>query len=797
MRKLIVLLILVVGLGAASVVVYAQTGIKAISPHSDPLVRMPGSQPGQGIDLADAQSCARCHADYNPSVEPGFNWEGSMMAQAGRDFLFWACMAVSAQDSIWVTGGNPNAVDLCERCHFPGGWLSGRSDPVNVSAMRAEDYDGVTCDLCHRMYDPFFEATYSGERDGNDWLGYWDETNSSTTPSNTAAATTHLTDAGLLGNITFFNGSPFFGIDNEPAAQGYTENASGQFFVSADEQKRASFADASNNHSILYSRYHKSKYFCGSCHDVSNPALANLNSDPTDPLPSESSSASGYFHVERTFSEFMLSAYALEGGSAGKGAFAPDVFDTSLQDDKIGRCQDCHMRDLSGQAANKISSVDRPDESIEHPKSGLPFHDLTGGNAWVTYVLASAIPGSPVFNQTNHDLLYGNTLTLTLELTQGFPLDAVALLAGVDRAKQQLESAADIQNLSYDPSTGALSFRVHNNTGHKLISGFPEGRRMFVNIKAFAGNDLIYEVNPYDTTAGTLKGIRLDVPLGANEVYNGRIVYESQPSSEDITEEGKTFHFVLATGRYKDNRIPPKGFDINTAPARLVQPVWEGQNAPDYFTAAEYAGGFDHVSINIPVGAERVEVKLYYQTTSREYIEFLRDEINGTPEKQTLDSSAYIIQTDPFLAGFRGWGDTIWSLWENNKEVPGASPFLMAEASIVPSVTTCTATTPILLSATPRDSQVDLFWTEEHLSNSDLIKYRLYYDQAGKLLFNADVELTTAYTDVNLTNGQDYCYAVTSWTESCESAPSNIICASPNGQIPGLDRIYLPFIVTQ
>ena len=49
--------------------------------------------------------------------------------------------------------------------------------------------------------------------------------------------------------------------------------------------------------------------------------------------------------------------------------------------------------------------------------------------------------------------------------------------------------------LSIDPATGALSFRVQNNTGHRLISGFPEGRRMFVNIKAYTGDNLIYEVN--------------------------------------------------------------------------------------------------------------------------------------------------------------------------------------------------------------------------------------------------------------------------------------------------------------
>ena len=85
----------------------------------DPLVRMPGTQPGQAT-LEGPNRCLNCHSGYDQAVEPGFNWQGSMMAQAGRDFLFWACMTVAGQDSIWAVG-SPNAVDICERCHFPKG----------------------------------------------------------------------------------------------------------------------------------------------------------------------------------------------------------------------------------------------------------------------------------------------------------------------------------------------------------------------------------------------------------------------------------------------------------------------------------------------------------------------------------------------------------------------------------------------------------------------------------------------------------------------------------------------------
>ena len=118
----------------------------------DPLVRMPGTQPG-AVDLTGdtSQGCIGCHAGAEPE-----HWKGSMMAQAARDPIFWAGLTVAAQDAIWALG-NPNAADICVKCHFPQGWLEGRSDPVNASLMTGEDFDGVSCKICSYMYDPFYQ----------------------------------------------------------------------------------------------------------------------------------------------------------------------------------------------------------------------------------------------------------------------------------------------------------------------------------------------------------------------------------------------------------------------------------------------------------------------------------------------------------------------------------------------------------------------------------------------------------------------------------------------------------------
>ena len=784
--------VLIPGIIASTVVAWTPLPVE-----DDPLLRMPGTQPRQ-VSLEAPNRCTNCHEGYNQAVEPGFNWKGSMMAQASRDFMFWATLTVAAQDSIHVLG-NPNATDLCMRCHFPKGWLEGRSDPTNASKMTGADYDGVQCDFCHRMWDPHFETTYGGKRESSEWLNYWDETDKSSTKSSVAALSTYNADKTQSGNIRLFNGDPFF-FNYEPFSLDYTEAGSGQYFVSADSAKRASFADANARHKMEYSRFHKSKYFCASCHDVSNPVMANLflGKEGDEALPSESLAAFSYFHVERTFSEFILSDYGKQGGAPGIGPFAPNIFTTSTWNNYISRCQDCHMRDGIGKGADKASSILRPDGSIEHPESGQPIHDMTGGNIWVPTILASTVSGSPNYDATNASLLRQGPSVLTLDLNQGLGVDPVALLAGADRSRQQLELAAEIIDLKYSPDTGDLSFKIQNQTGHKLISGFPEGRRIFINIRAFDNNGaLMYEMNPYDSAAATLKGLSYpyqsgyDLPApntpGTNEIYTDELVYEMKPSSTITKEPTSTFHFVLGTDRHKDNRIPPKGFRINEAAERMSEPVWNGEIRKNYFTSDEYAGGYDDVSVKIPSKAALIEVNLYYQTTSREYVEFLRDEINGTGNL-TLANQAYVAQFDPFFDKLKAWGNTIWDLWLHNRNLPGAAPYLMTRSTWItagnnPPDTDCPmpGQPKNLTAQSGGNRSIPLSWSPGDPAPDT--GYNIYYDQAGKMQYiNTVTAGTTSYIDLKLKQRTQYCYVVTAMN-SCgeiiaESLPSNVACTT-------------------
>jgi hypothetical protein len=118
-------------------------------------------------------------------------------------------------------------------------------------------------------------------------------------------------------------------------------------------------------------------------------------------------------------------------------------------------CQSCHMRPDIGEGCNKAGVLTRSD---------LPKHDLTGGNYWMW----------PLIQYQDRE----GTLRLGGGLTQ---LQIEAMDAGRQRGEDQLKMAASLE------VTGN-TVKVTNLTGHKLISGYPEGRRMWLNIKWYDAN---------------------------------------------------------------------------------------------------------------------------------------------------------------------------------------------------------------------------------------------------------------------------------------------------------------------
>jgi hypothetical protein len=100
------------------------------------------------------------------------------------------------------------------------------------------------------------------------------------------------------------------------------------------------------------------------------------------------------------------------------------------------------------------------------------------------------------------------------------------------------------------------------------------------------------------------------------KVYEGKLGLDADAAAATGLPEGESFHFVLNNTWIKDNRIPPRGFTNAAFTAVQAGPV-----------GYSYADGqyWDDTVFGIPRDACRVDVTLYYQTTTKEYIEFLRD----------------------------------------------------------------------------------------------------------------------------------------------------------------------------
>ena len=506
---------------------------------------MPGSQPFEAGILNPPEACEVCHGNYDENVEPHFNWQGSMMAQASLDLLFEANMTIANQDA-------PDSGDLCLRCHLPRGWLRGRSIPTDGSQMLVTDESGVACDFCHRLVDPFFD------------------------PAQNPAE-----DEAILAALS-----------NPPSDFG-----TGMAVIDPTGARRGPFVDATSGHPILVSPFHREAALCGTCHDVSNPAFekdGNGNYVPNEfDAPATDFSAHTIGPVERTYSEWFYSEY-----NTPEGVYAPE-FGGNLE--YVATCQDCHMRDVTGQGCNYGDPPIRDD---------LPLHDITGGSTWFPSLLSTLYPDQ---------------------------VDEAALQAGIARARYMLQNAAEV---ALAQEGERLVVTVTNNTGHKLPTGYPEGRRAWINVKFYdEAMTLISESGAYDPNTGELSH---DAEAK---------IYEIEPGLDEVTaplvgvDPGPSFHFALNNAVFKDNRIPPRGF-TNAAYADF------GGAHVDY----SYADGqyWDNTNYSIPAGAASAEVTLYYQSTSKEFIEFLRDE-NTTNTK----------------------GQELYDLWNDNGTCP---PEIMVQA---------------------------------------------------------------------------------------------------------------------
>jgi len=551
------------------------------------------TQPGIEFPILHAYAgpgaCDNCHGNYDPKndLEPFNLWSGSMMASAGRDPVFWAALDVANNDL-------PGVGEFCLRCHAPKGWLEGRASagpgPTlgdadgcslagNLDESQTNDFEGVTCHLCHRMM--INENPPPGES-GN-----------------------------YLENAQYW-------VDDEVCPNGEDPLAPcrrGPYDYPPPE--------VPPSHEWAYSEYHEGSQFCATCHNVTNPVktLIDENGDDTGiPYP-----------IERTYGEWLRSDYSDAQGSAGQ------------------TCQQCHMPDpgVKGQVACIQGDNDRT--------GNMPGHEFVGGNTWIPGVLRDE---------------YGATID------NGDGFDNAIL-----RAEEMLQGAAQLE-LMAPPEVGpggTLHFdvRVTNLAGHKLPTGYNEGRRMWLDVVVEeADGDPLWESGAYDPATGELTR---DAQV---KVYESRRGIWNRLGNDtcDFVDGGgvEEFHFVLDDCIALDNRIPPLGFtggtDLETRPVGYTYP----ETAPGSGILVNY----DDTSYAVPIPVDAlspltVRATLRYQTSSKEYIEYLRDEAvnNDFPDDCIPRTAGYSWPTPP---GERSRGELLYALWNDGTK---SAPFDMAVES--------------------------------------------------------------------------------------------------------------------
>lgn len=466
------------------VVVVAQVALAQV-PHSG------GSRPGDldgGYDIDAAFKCKSCHdMAANPS-EPALylpydGWISSMMGNSMRDPLFLAAVSVANQD-------RPGIGVYCLRCHSPQAYVRDHmSDAGDTTNFDGIDFDGVTCDACHRAIIP----------DGG---------------------------AALISNT--------------------------QLFFELENKKQGPYDEVlSQAHGGAQTQYTGSSELCGACHQVMNPVLAWKASDGGTLGPQ--------FPLDTTYEEWKQSDFAIAGAG-------------------FRSCQNCHLPGFT-----------TPDGGTEFPvakftgtRSKPPRHVLVGGNRWGLHAVQLANPDSTM----NFQAQFAETLRLTEESL---------------RASSELTATGP--SMPVDGTSTTVSVRVNNLTGHKLPTGYADGRRLWLEVSTPAG----VASGRYDLDAGRL-------------IEDGQLRWYGAHMGQ--AGKGITEHLALQDTIEHDSRIPPKGFRVtpHTKPVDC-----------DWFDLAD--GGYrDHdlATFQVPVPATAVDgeevpvtVRLMHQSVTPEYVEVL------------------------------------------------------------------------------------------------------------------------------------------------------------------------------
>ena len=332
--------------------------------------------------------------------------------------------------------------------------------------------------------------------------------------------------------------------------------------------------------------------FCGQCHQVTNPG-SELRDAAGAPMGIA-------FPLDTTFEEWASSAY----GEEGSGSYAG--------------CVDCHMPRVSG------------DKPVATP-AGSPLrkdprrHALAGGNYWGIQAVMAANPD----RAAAYPIAFENALASTLETL------AKAVEVSMDGAPSSLLPGEAFE----------VKVRVTNLSGHKFPAGYAESRRAWVAVALVDPHD--HESEPVFLAGG------YDAATGHIQEEPKTRVYRAQHGRWNGQAGEAEEHIALHDMVLSDSRIPPKGFvpSITTMPLGEIDFKDGGGGYRDYDEAT--------FSLTAPAGltgAFILSARVYYQSMTREYAEFLRD-------ANTTSSH----------------GEALYAIYEATGEAP---PILVASANL-------------------------------------------------------------------------------------------------------------------
>ena len=575
-----------------------------------------GTQPGLSFNLEAPTDCHSCHKGGNVTDDdinmPYATWVGSMKANATRDPLFWAALDVANNDI-------PGVGDYCLKCHTPNGWLSGRV--VKPTTQGQPWLDGANgCELGG--------SHVSQDSKASDYAGV------------TCHFCHRIDEQGPSGEAQNIQNADVWLDDANCDNGGFGPCRKGPY----------KYPDMNTPpHSWKYSEFISSSRFCGSCHNVTSPIVEqNGELTPAQLLWDHETGVQTDIPmpIERTYSEWQ--------GSYFSDLIFRDPFNDLPTDDlpalaKGETCQNCHMPQSTSDEA-RACVFDNLDENGHGRRRGnLATHQFAGGNSWMPQVIKA---------------IYGDDLEMNdpspgrkaaLDLTTSYALDMLQLNSALIEASVTNQTAAQLD----------LAVKVTNLTGHKLPTGYPEGRRMWLHVEVTDGADqVIWQSGAYDVATGVLTE---DPQIKIYEVIPG--IWDAAANGGDgacvIEDTGgnKLFHFVLNNCIGKDTRIPPLGF--REAENLEMRPV--GITFPAHPTEPNQVVNYDVTNYQVPItgqtGPFDVTATLKFQTASKDYIDFLAQQATDNSfetENQMCDRNWTVGPADQTRGAF------MQDLWETH-----------------------------------------------------------------------------------------------------------------------------------